>query len=356
VSASQLLETLSSARGSHLWAAVAVSLLIELVLAARLRIIARVQQMTPTFAQTLQIDLAAKFYGLFAPGGNFSGSAIRAYKLTRLHGDALGSVASIVFDRLIATASLGFVGQVFWILERPPRTGSVGLVLLATWLLPLGLYVVSRRAEASGRVSRSAPRSWPAGWLHRTQETVARFKDMRAVTLFGTVAASVAVHVLGVLLYLMLAASLKVEISFVSIGWIAMATTLVTMVPVTVSGLGLREGTLVYLLSLYGVAAADAMALSLLYFAARFLVMGLAGGLIEAVGRPPASRSNTSSASSDRITRPSATASTDNASASAPKYSASSAMTSGSGQAMSVHANPSISSVASPSRGRSSVR
>jgi hypothetical protein len=179
---------------------------------------------------------------------------------------------------------------------------------------------------------------------------------MRAVTLFGTVAASVAVHVLGVLLYLMLAASLKVEISFVSIGWIAMATTLVTMVPVTVSGLGLREGTLVYLLSLYGVAAADAMALSLLYFAARFLVMGLAGGLIEAVGRPPASRSNTSSASSDRITRPSATASTDNASASAPKYSASSAMTSGSGQAMSVHANPSISSVASPSRGRSSVR
>ena len=129
VSASQLLETLSSARGSYLLAAVTVSLLIELVLAARLRIIARAQQLTPTFAQTLPIDLAAKFYGLFAPGGNFSGSAIRAYKLTRLHGDALGSVASIVFDRLIATASLGFVGQVFWVLERPPRAGSVGLVL-----------------------------------------------------------------------------------------------------------------------------------------------------------------------------------------------------------------------------------
>lgn len=284
VPAARLLEIFSSASAPGLWAAAGVSLLIELVLAVRLKVVARVQHITVSLARAVQIDLAAKFYGLFAPGSNLSGSAIRAYKLARQPGDPLGSVASIVFDRLIATASLGAVGQAFWLLERPPDTISVGLVLAGTWFLPLVAYLMAARARGSGETSRRSTAWWEPAWWDRTKQAAARFRDMRRGPLLGIAAASGTVHLLGVLLYTMLAASLGIDISFVSMGWISTATTVVTMVPISASGLGLREGALIYFLGLYGVPPASAIALSLLYFVARFLLTGLLGGILEARG------------------------------------------------------------------------
>ncbi len=280
VPAAGLLEVLSSAHAPWLWGAVGISVLIELVLATRLTVIARVQDIALPLVRAVQIDLAAKFYGLFAPGSNLSASAVRAYKLARQPGDPLGAVASIVFDRLIATASLGAVGQAFWLLEGPPDTASVGLVLAGTWILPLTAYLVAAKTRASGRFVAW----WHPAWWERTTQSVARFRDMRVGPLSGIAAASMTVHLLDVTLYTMLAASLRIDISFVSMGWIATATTVVTMLPISVSGLGLREGALVYLLGLYGVSPSSAIALSLLYFTARYLLTGLLGGILEVRG------------------------------------------------------------------------
>ena len=285
VPAAELREVLSSAHAPGLWGAVGISLLIELVLAGRLTMVARVQRITLPWARAVQIDLAARFYGLFAPASNISGSAIRAYKLARQPADPLDAVASIVFDRLVATASLGAVGQAFWLLERPPDTLYVGLVLTATWVLPLAAYLTALRARSSGESSRRSASLRTAEWWDRTRQTAARFRDMGAAPLVAIVAASGTVHLLGVLLYTTLATSLGIDIGFVTMGWISTATTVVTMVPISASGLGLREGALIYLLGLYGVPPATALGLSLLYFAVRFLLTGLPGGLVEARGR-----------------------------------------------------------------------
>lgn len=53
------------------------------------------------------------------------------------------------------------------------------------------------------------------------------------------------------------------------------------MLPISFAGLGVREGTLVFLLQPYGVSATDAVALFFLFFARALLVAGI-GGLFEA--------------------------------------------------------------------------
>lgn len=284
IPAAEVLAALSSAHGVYLAAALGITVVIQLVLATRLTLVARVQRIPLTLARAVEIDLSARFYGLFAPGGNLSGAAIRGYKLAQPPGAPLASVASIIFDRLIATVALGAVGQCFWMLERPPNMLPVGLVFMATWAAPLALYLFAlagrRRFESSGQ---------PAGGrlsyrLERTKESARRFRDMSAGALLVVLTASILVHLLGVVLYFTLASSLQIEISFVSMGWISTATTLLTLLPVSASGLGLREGALVYLLALYGVPGAAAIALSFLFFALRYLLMGLLGGLIEARG------------------------------------------------------------------------
>jgi hypothetical protein len=60
--------------------------------------------------------------------------------------------------------------------------------------------------------------------------------------------------------------------------------TVVMLVPISINGIGIREGIFALLLGGYGVAQADAVALSLLAFAT-FFTHGVLGGLVFAFTR-----------------------------------------------------------------------
>ena len=76
--------------------------------------------------------------------------------------------------------------------------------------------------------------------------------------------------------------AVNINISIVSIAWITAAVCFLQMLPISISGLGVREGAFVFLLKRYGVYASDAMALSLLMFGV-LVVFALIGGVFEAI-------------------------------------------------------------------------
>ncbi len=277
-----VLAAMSTVKVPHLAGVFALSLVMQLVLAERLVLVTGEQCIHVSFGRALEINLSSMFYGLFLPGGNLSRGAVRAYKLARSSSDAQGSLASILFDRLIATVALGLVGQFFWILERLPGTTPVGLAFLATWAVPTGLYLFARHGRLGTLLLPWRGSGLLAGRLTRVGESLRRFSDMRAATLLLILAASVAVHLLSALIYYTLASTLQIEISLLSMAWVSTATTFLTMLPISPSGLGVREGALVYLLGLYGAPGAAALALSLLVFAFNTLLIGLVGGITEA--------------------------------------------------------------------------
>jgi len=74
--------------------------------------------------------------------------------------------------------------------------------------------------------------------------------------------------------------SLGLGVSPISIGWVRAFTVFMTAVPVTPSGLGVREVSLVMLLLPMGVSAAQAIAFSLLQFSG-LLLTALIGALFD---------------------------------------------------------------------------
>jgi uncharacterized membrane protein YbhN (UPF0104 family) len=93
---------------------------------------------------------------------------------------------------------------------------------------------------------------------------------------------TLALHALGIGIWIWLARSLGLELDALTIAWVRSAALIVGLAPITIGGLGLREGAVVYLLTRLGIDGADALSLSLLAFAVTVLAVGFVGGLVEA--------------------------------------------------------------------------
>ena len=86
---------------------------------------------------------------------------------------------------------------------------------------------------------------------------------------------------LGAAAFLCLASALAIPGDLFAWGLIRAAVILVTMMPVSVAGLGIRDISLVYLLGFYGVGGDHALALASLVFFVTVLFVALLGGVSE---------------------------------------------------------------------------
>lgn len=274
---------LRQAQPAWVGAALAVSLVVQLVDAARLRRFTDVQRLGLSTWDLLWINLATQCYGLVLPGGCVSGIAVRCSQLST-NSRKVGAGISLLADQVVLTAAMCAVGIVFWLGEHRERslfTGAAivavlcGAMLLLTGVLaparlagiPLIRWLITRLGD---RVQSVRDALWP-------------FRQLagRALLQIGTLA--VASNLLRVLVYYLLAQALGLGVSLVTIGWIRSAMMVATMPPVSVSGLGLREGASLLLLSGYGIAPERIVAFSLSLFGVTTL-FGLLGGVME-VGR-----------------------------------------------------------------------
>jgi uncharacterized protein (TIRG00374 family) len=267
---------------AHVGLVFAIALVGNVVASYRLKLLAAVQGIWISLRGALDLNLAAMFYGLFVPGGNISKAAVRTYKLGRPSGRVLDAGAVIVADRLAATAGLGFAGQVMWLIE-PTRWTPLGIAFFIAWMVPAGLYLLS----ANGRL----PALWSSDqisgegkWrsrLRRLATAVDRFTELPLSTLSIILSLSLVFPFLTAAAYYVVAAQLGIDISYSRIAYVSMGATLLTIIPISLSGLGIREGALVYLLASFGVPGANALALSLVIFAGTVVLVGLLGGVLE---------------------------------------------------------------------------
>jgi hypothetical protein len=210
------------------------------------------------------------FVNLFGPG-TLGGDVARSLMLD--DGGRRGlAFASVVFDRacgLVVLVSIGLGALVVRSGAALPypvfglAAGLVAVLLLSWLLLP---WLAARVLPAHHRLRRFVLEDLAPLWKDRD--------------LLGRVAAlSVAFHLVEVTAQYVLARALDVPLPY---GYCLVFHPLVTVaasVPVTIGGLGVREGGYVFLLGLTGVAPATAFAMGLLWSAVIFLG-GLGGGAV----------------------------------------------------------------------------
>jgi len=279
----EVLDVLRSADPAFVALAFAWVLALQVAVAFRLRILAAFQGLRLSTLAVLEINLATRFYGFFLPGGSFTGIAIRVFRLSREPRDWAAAGVAMLADRALATASLCAIGALFCAAARPPDP--------AFWLTPmlavgggLALLCIPLFSGWGASVTRRLP--LPASWRGALGRSRLAPADLARV-----LAASLLAHLFGTAAHLCLARALDLEIGFATIGWVRAAMLLATLLPVSIAGLGLREGAAVLLLARHGIGDAAALAFALLVFAVSELAVSALGGLFEAVrfasgGRP----------------------------------------------------------------------
>jgi uncharacterized membrane protein YbhN (UPF0104 family) len=273
---------MSRSRTDFLIAALTLSIGVQWLIAFRLRLAVNALGSPFSTAQLFGINAATRFYGLFLPGGNVTGIAIRFYKVAREHRTYAETAVSLYAERVIATVSLCGVGLLFWLIERPVDhlwTGPfIGIALLGSLYL---LAVLLGRAPLPfvRYVDRGLSR-FGGSTLDRLRVAVERTRELPRRLLLTILVLSIAIHLLGIFTFLLIAQSLGWDASYLTMGWIRSVLILVTMIPISVSGLGLRESGALLLLGAYG--NDEAVAFSLLVFAVTVMFFGLIGGVVEA--------------------------------------------------------------------------
>ena len=204
---------------------------------------------------------------------SIGGDAVRGYYLVR-GGHPLGSATvCILLDRI-----LGMAGLVLLIMLVIPLAAKMITIPEMRWGAVFAL-VVSTSGLVSMIFLDNITKKFADWRVMRGLTTLAR--DLRQLLAskqgLSLISLSVIVHFLSIVVVGMLAWSLAIKVEWSALAIIVPIATLVTTVPVSIAGWGVREGVMVVGLGYIGVVAEEALALSILY-GISLLIVGLPGG------------------------------------------------------------------------------
>ena len=230
------------------------------------------QGVTASLGVTARAHLVGMFFNTFLPS-SFGGDAVRAYRLARQSGTPSGAVGSVVLDRFLSLHAL-LVAAGGAVLLSPSLRHAVSLPTLAlcsvAGTLPFFLPTVLTRPPLARHVAR-----FP-GLVRVVDALVAPGVARRTVTLWIL---ALVMQLLNALMHVWIcqALGLAAPVGYV-MGFVPVMV-LIGSLPVSINGLGLREGTLVYFLGRVGIAPAEALAVGFLSLL-MLLLAGAVGGCI----------------------------------------------------------------------------
>jgi uncharacterized protein (TIRG00374 family) len=255
--------------------------------AIRMKVFTDAQRLGLGIATIISIMFSTSFYGLLLPGALAGGVA--GWMKYVQHGAAAGpALASMFVNRGAEVLATLTVGAYWWALDGR-LTGVTAVLfvgfaigtLFAAYRLFLGHSHALAAALEHLTTGRRLRETFVYRKLHAFAAHLARVRELSGKATVVVLLASLAQDLVAAATFYLLARALGLELSFVTVAWIRVAVHLLVMLPVSISGLGVREGTLVLLTAPYGIAAPEAVAWSFVIFAGTLLAAST-GGLIEA--------------------------------------------------------------------------
>ncbi|OGW40145.1 MAG: hypothetical protein A2X58_07280 [Nitrospirae bacterium GWC2_56_14] len=201
------------------------------------------------------LSMIGSFFNNLLPG-SVGGDAVKAYYLyqdTRKGGSTIGSV---FMDRYIGLSALLALGLISGIAAFPElKTIGMHLAIPALFCLFIAGSLLFFRLRIGRRFSAVSDFY---DYFHRLIRN--RTKLMKA---FGL---SLIVQALSLLMIYLIARGIDQKLTFTALFVFVPIISLVTMLPISISGLGVRESAFVLLFGLTGVPAEASMSISFLWF------------------------------------------------------------------------------------------
>jgi hypothetical protein len=258
----------------------------RVVMAIRWLLLLRAAGVDIPAASALRIFLTSSFVGSFLPAG-VGADAARAYEVASRTSRGSQAVASVGIDRvlgLVAIAVLGIAGVAGWAQHVDP---ALRLRLMAAAALggaaTLAVFWVDKVARACLPVRWHGTR-WGRRIL-RLGDAVGAYRGHPKV-LTQVMALSIAVQLVRVFQGYGLGRGLGIQVGLEYYLVFMPIAMLVLLLPVSISGFGLPQAAIVWLLRPVGVPDAESLALSTLLIVIG-MIGNLPGALLYAVRRKP---------------------------------------------------------------------
>jgi len=238
---------------------------------AKWRLLLVEQGVSVPYLSLVRIYLVCQFINLFMPS-ILGGDAYRAAKLRHHTHGIKHALPSIVVERgtgLAALALIGSIGLSFLLFRE--LVWLVGVLLAGTVLLGYLILVgpVLRRLRAAG----SGGLHGGVGLIVLVLEAIQPSRRFSAVVLL-----SFMFHLGVVLLCTIYSYATHITVSFPQLLIAVPVVYLVEIIPVSISGIGVREGTLTVLFGLMGLVPEHGLILGLVITMMRYICMTLVGG------------------------------------------------------------------------------
>jgi len=203
---------------------------------------------------------------MFMPGA-LGGDAIRiAFVAKDLKSHRGVAVAAIVADRWVGLFSIILLGTIASLAAHglEYRTELLSVLLTMDLVFILGWFIAGSRVFSAGltrlvdrpglpwRLLSAFFRSWQQG---------VEFYAAHPGRIFSALLICLPIHACWFLIVYLLAGEMGIELSFASLAMVTALSWVIVAVPVSFGGVGLREVSFVFLLSLQGIAAEQAAVL-----------------------------------------------------------------------------------------------
>ena len=227
--------------------------------------------------------MVANFFNNFLPS-TIGGDVVRLYDTWRAGTSKTGAAATIFADRavglmilaVIAVAgAIGFRNQGFMSFEIQIALLLIILGLVAVvfilfyppnWWMRVMINASEHRLKIVSKLA------------HIYIETAEEFKEAKG-TLLAALVLSFLLHSNIVISYYLVGTAIGLDLGLsVYFSTIPLAL-IIMMIPISINGIGLREGALTLLLGIYGVSVAQALAFSWAFYGLT-LIQGVLGGLV----------------------------------------------------------------------------
>ncbi len=218
-------------------------------------------------------NMVAIFYNIVLPGGKVAGDTIRAYQVARDHEGDKETKKKIALIVLLDRGFLLFVFFVFttlYVLVSPEKisflpnleiirffSGTILVCGIVAIFSPVFDFILPKFLKS-------------IAWTLRSNKAGV-FKVL-GVSAISVILSTFSIYVLNI--------GLEIPLGFWTLVFFNSITVMLTLIPITIAGIGLREGGLVYLFTQSGIAFPKALALSALNLLL-MLFLATVGGIFE---------------------------------------------------------------------------
>ncbi len=262
--------------------------LIPFLSAARWNIFLFYSGITEKLKQLIKINFISIFWGIMLPSSD-GFAAIRMYLIEKKHRDKPGTSGStIIAEKLLGFILLCFFGIFFSLfIHNIPQIAIARTVLILTAIIILSITLIITNSRIYNYVSLRLEKIRFAGkvfeFLSGMHSSLTRLPFMKI--LLRALPIMILIQLTTFINVYLLFRAMDINIPIIYHLAFVPVIQIISLIPVTISGFGIREGAFVHFYSLVGIEPTVAFSVSILNFLILTGVPAFIGGVISITGQ-----------------------------------------------------------------------